>query len=152
MATSATKLPLEANNEQGEDSPAPAAIKLPSAADLSALGEVDKASQLPIPSGYKVLIMIPEVDEKTEGGIIKAAKTRADEETGTIVGFVMALGPDAYSDKSRFPSGPYCKIGDFIMMRAYSGTRLKIHGREFRILNDDSVEAIVKDPRGISKV
>ena len=111
-----------------------------------------KPTQLPEPSGYKLLIALPEVDEKTDGGIIKAQATRQLEEVGSIVGFVMKLGPDAYQDKSKFPNGPYCKEGDFILMRSYSGTRFNIHDREFRLINDDSVEAIVDDPRGIRKI
>lgn len=111
-----------------------------------------KPSQLPEPSGYKILIALPEVDEKTEGGIIKAQQTRQLEEVGSIVGFVMKLGPDAYQDKEKFPNGPYCKEGDFILMRSYSGTRFSIHDREFRLINDDSVEAIIDDPRGIRKI
>ena len=111
-----------------------------------------KPTQLPEPSGYKLLIALPEVDEKTEGGIIKAQATRQLEEVGSIVGFVMKLGPDAYQDKNKFPNGPYCKEGDFILMRSYSGTRFNIHDREFRLINDDSVEAIVDDPRGITKI
>lgn len=111
-----------------------------------------KPSQLPEPSGYKLLIALPEVDEKTEGGIIKAQQTRQLEEVGSIVGFVMKLGPDAYQDKEKFPNGPYCKEGDFILMRSYSGTRFSIHDREFRLINDDSVEAIIDDPRGIRKI
>ena len=111
-----------------------------------------KPSQLPEPSGYKILIALPEVDEKTEGGIIKAQQTKQLEEVGSIVGFVMKLGPDAYQDKEKFPNGPYCKEGDFILMRSYSGTRFNIHDREFRLINDDSVEAIIDDPRGIRKI
>tara|TARA_R100001510_G_C7654288_1_gene212932 strand:+ start:2217 stop:2591 length:375 start_codon:yes stop_codon:yes gene_type:complete len=113
--------------------------------------EPEKAHQLPRPQGYKILIALPEPEEKTEGGIIKAKQTLDLEEIGSIVGFVMALGPDAYADKKRFPNGAYCKEGDFIIMRSYSGTRIKIHGKEFRLINDDSVEAIVDDPRGVIK-
>ena len=69
----------------------------------------------------------------------------------TSVLFVVKLGPDCYKDATRFPSGPSCKEGDFVIVRPNSGTRLKIHGREFRIINDDSVEAVVEDPRGITR-
>lgn len=110
------------------------------------------ATQLPVPSGYKLLIALPEPDEAFESGLIKAAQTKEVEEVGSIVGFVIKVGPDAYSDPKRFPSGPWCKEGDFIMMRSYTGTRFKIHGKEFRLINDDSVEAVVEDPRGIIKV
>ncbi len=110
------------------------------------------ASQLPKPMGYKLLIALPESDEKTDGGIIKASTTMRAEEVGSIVGYVVALGPDAYHDKKRFPNGPYCKQGDWIIMRAYAGTRLQIHSTEMRLINDDSVDAVVDDPRGIKKL
>ena len=114
--------------------------------------DAEKAKQLPEPSGYHILIGIPESEEKTDGGILKARQTIEIEETATIVGFVLKLGPDCYQDKKRFPSGPWCKEGDFIIMRAYSGTRISIHGKEFRLINDDTVESVVEDPRGISRV
>ena len=114
--------------------------------------EAEKAKQLPEPSGYHILIGIPESEEKTDGGILKARQTIEIEETATIVGFVLKLGPDCYQDKKRFPSGPWCKEGDFILMRSYSGTRISIHGKEVSIINDDTVEAVVEDPRGIKRV
>ena len=110
------------------------------------------AHQLPEPSGYKILIGLPEPEKETEGGILKAQETLEVEEVGSIVGFVIKLGPDAYADKSRFPNGAYCKEGDFVIMRSYSGTRFKVHGTEFRLINDDSVEAVIEDPRGVMKV
>ena len=111
-----------------------------------------KASQMPKPKGYKILIALPEPDEKTDGGIIKASQTMYNEEVGSIVGFVLDMGPDAYANLDRFPTGPFCKKGDWVMMRSYTGTRFSVHGKEFRLINDDSVEAVVEDPRGISKV
>lgn len=111
-----------------------------------------KASQMPKPKGYKILIALPEPDEKTDGGIIKAKSTIHNEEVGSIVGFVLDMGPDVYSDHKRFPTGPFCKKGDWIVMRSYSGTRFLVHGKEFRLINDDSIEAVVEDPRGIVKV
>lgn len=110
-----------------------------------------KAKQLPDPSGYRILCAVPEVEERTEGGIIKADITMQHEELLTTVLFVLKVGPDAYKDKKRFPSGPWCKEGDFILVRPHAGTRVKIHGREFRLLNDDSCEAVVEDPRGIKR-
>ena len=92
-----------------------------------------------------------EAEEKSEGGIIMADMTRRVEETASIIGFVIKMGPDCYKDEKRFPNGAYCKEGDFVIMRAYSGTRMKIHGKEFRIINDDTVEAVVQDPTGIVK-
>jgi|TARA_R110000744_G_scaffold4198_1_gene15295 co-chaperonin GroES (HSP10) len=114
--------------------------------------EPSVASQLPEPQGYKILIALPESEEKSEGGIIMADMTRRVEETASIIGFVIKMGPDCYKDEKRFPNGAYCKEGDFVIMRAYSGTRMKIHGKEFRIINDDTVEAIVQDPTGIVRV
>ena len=114
--------------------------------------ETEKAKQLPEPKGYKILIAMPGAEEKTEGGIIKAAVTRQLEEVGAMYGLGLKLGPDAYADKNRFPNGPYCEEGDLILMRSYSGTRFRIHGKEFRLINDDSVEAVIQDPRGLEKV
>ena len=110
-----------------------------------------KAKQLPDPSGYRMLCAIPEVDKKFDSGLLKADVTMHHEELLTTVLFVLKMGPDCYKDEKRFPSGPWCKEGDFVLVRPHSGTRLKIHGREFRIINDDSVEGIVEDPRGISR-
>ena len=111
----------------------------------------NKAKQTPEPSGFHILCMIPEIDGKFDSGIIKADVTISFEERLSTVLFVMKLGPDCYKDKARFPSGDWCKEGDFILVRPNSGTRLKIHGREFRIINDDNVEGVVQDPRGIAR-
>jgi co-chaperonin GroES (HSP10) len=121
--------------------------------EVSTLPETaeQKAKQLPDPSGYRILCAIPEVEGKYESGIIKSDMTLQHEELLTTVLFVVKLGPDCYKDPVRFPSGAWCKTGDFILVRPHAGTRLKIHGREFRIINDDSVEGVVEDPRGISR-
>ncbi len=121
--------------------------------EVSTLPDTDerKAKQLPDPSGYRILCAIPEIEEKYDSGIVKADATMQYEELLTTVLFVVKLGPDCYKDTSRFPSGAWCKEGDFILVRPHAGTRLKIHGREFRIINDDSVEGVVEDPRGISR-
>jgi len=128
-----------------------------SAIDLSGIlnkNTEDKAKQLPDPKTFHLLCVVPEAIEEyadSEVGIIKAGQSMHYEEVLTPVLFVVKVGPDAYADKTRFPSGPSCKQGDFVIVRPNSGTRLKIHGREFRIINDDSVEAVVEDPRGISR-
>ena len=113
--------------------------------------EVEKAAQLPNPSGYRILCAIPEVEKELESGIIMADEYLRREELLTTVLFVVALGPDCYADQTRFPTGPWCKQGDFILVRPNAGTRVVIHDREFRIINDDSVEAVVQDPRGIKR-
>ena len=109
------------------------------------------ASQLPDVKGYRLLCMVPQAEETYESGLIKSDEVKRVEEHSTVCLFVMQLGDLAYQDKDRFPSGPWCKEGDFIITRAYSGTRIKIHGKEFRILNDDMVEAVVSDPRGYER-
>ena len=114
----------------------------------------DKAKQLPDPRTFHILCVVPEAMQEyaeSEAGIIKSSQSMHFEEVLTPVLFVVKLGPDCYTDTTRFPSGPSCKEGDFVIVRPNSGTRLKIHGREFRILNDDSVEAVVEDPRGITR-
>jgi co-chaperonin GroES (HSP10) len=110
-----------------------------------------KAKQLPDPQGYRILCAIPDIENKYDSGIIKADITRQHEEILTTVLFVVQLGPDAYKDTVKFPTGPWCKEGDFVIVRSNSGTRLDIHGKEFRIINDDTVEAVVEDPRGIRR-
>jgi len=110
-----------------------------------------RAKKLPEPTGFRLLIALPDVEETTEGGIIVPDERRDAESVASVVGFVLKSGPDAYSDESRFPNGAWCKDGDWVVMRAYSGTRLRVHGKEFRIINDDSVEAVVEDPRGVAR-
>jgi len=111
----------------------------------------EKARQLPDPSGYHILCAIPEIDDTFDSGLIKADITKQHEELLTTVLWVVKTGPDCYQDKERFPSGPWCKVGDFVLVRPHTGSRLKIHGQEFRLINDDSVEGTVQDPRGISR-
>ena len=113
----------------------------------------EKATALPTPTGYKLLCVVPDVAETFENSdIVKADSYMRTEEHGTTVMFVLRMGPDAYTDKTKFPSGPWCKAGDFVIVRTYSGTRVKIFGKEFRMINDEQVDAVVDDPRGISRV
>jgi chaperonin GroES len=108
-------------------------------------------AKLPQPVGYKILIAVPELSEKTEGGVYMPDSLKQAEETASIIGYVLKVGNEAYSDPVKFPEGPWCKEGDFIIFRSYSGTRFKVMGKEFRIINDDTVEAVVEDPRGYSR-
>lgn len=108
-------------------------------------------AKLPEPVGYKLLIAVPEMSEKTDGGVYMPDNLKSAEETASIVGYVIKVGSAAYSDPERFPDGAWCKEGDFIIFRSYSGTRFKVMGKEFRIINDDTVEAVVEDPRGYSR-
>jgi co-chaperonin GroES (HSP10) len=137
----------------------PPGISLPShiqpidAPDEEADAE-EKASALPIPTGYKLLCIVPEVDEKIAGtslDLVRDAATMRAEEHATTVLFVMRVGPDAYKDTAKFPTGPWCKAGDFVLVRTYTGTRFKVFGKEFRVLNDDQIECVVEDPRGYTR-
>ena len=113
-----------------------------------------KAKQLPDPAGFMLLTVVPEAMEEyadSDVGIVKSSQAIWKEEILTPVLFVVKLGPESYKDATRFPTGPRCKVGDFVIVRPNSGTRLKIHGREFRLINDDNVEAVVEDPRGITR-
>ena len=111
----------------------------------------EKARQVPDPATYHLLCVLPEIDEEYDSGLLKAGQTMHFEEVLSPVLFVVKMGPDAYQDTKRFPNGPSCKVGDFILVRPNTGTRIKIHGKEFRIINDDSVEGVVQDPRGITR-
>ena len=118
---------------------------------LSEEKEKKMASSLPQPCSYHILVALPEQEEKTEGGIYLTDNARDREETASITAYVMALGPDCYTETSqrKFPSGAYCKEGDWVVMRAYSGTRIEIHGKKFRLITDDVPQAVVDDPRGV---
>ena len=113
--------------------------------------EKQVASQLPKPCSYHILVALPKQDEKTDGGIYITDDVREREETASITAMVMALGPDCYVEtpQRKFPSGAYCKEGDFIVMRSYSGTRLEVKGEKFRLITDDVPQAVVTDPRGV---
>jgi co-chaperonin GroES (HSP10) len=129
-------------------------LNLSQAVDLSAVlnkEAEERASQLPKPQGYRILCAIPEAEEAFDSGILKSDETRRYDELLSTVLFVVAMGSDCYSDPERFPNGPWCKKGDFVLVRPNAGTRIVIHDREFRIINDDSVEAVVEDPRGIKR-
>jgi co-chaperonin GroES (HSP10) len=115
------------------------------------IGGDDVLAKLPEPKGYRILIAIPEVSQKTEGGVFIPDQLRNAEETASLVGYVIKVGSEAYADPVRFPTGPWCKEGNFVIFRSYSGTRFKVHGKEFRLINDDTVEAVVEDPRGYSR-
>lgn len=115
------------------------------------ISDEELEAQLPKPVGYRLLIALPQVEETYESGIIKADKTVYEEKILTVVGLVLDMGDQAYKDETRFPGGPWCKVGDYVLFRANTGTRFKVGGVEYRIMNDDSIEAVVADPRGVSR-
>lgn len=111
-----------------------------------------KESRLPIPCGYKLLVKPLKPNETTDGGILKASQTLQREEVGACVGYVIQLGPDAYKDEKRFPSGPRCEAGSYVVFQPYVGARFRVDGEEFRLINDDSVDGVVEDPRGVERI
>lgn len=121
---------------------------------INLLGGVTEevAKTIPTPTGYRVLVAMPSVRQRTAGGIDLPATMTAREETATVACLVVDLGTDTYKDTRKFPSGPYCKRGDIVMIRAYSGTRFKIGDIEFRYVNDDSIEGVVEDPSEIQRL
>mgnify|MGYP003127427070 FL=1 len=113
----------------------------------------DLELELPIPVGYRVLVAMPDVEETFgDSGIIKSSKEIHLDTVMSTIGLVLDVGGEAYSDKDRFPSGPWCKQGDYVMFRMNTGTRFKVRGKEYRLMNDDSIEAVVADPRGVTRV
>jgi co-chaperonin GroES (HSP10) len=114
--------------------------------------EADLEVQIPVPVGYRLLVAMPRVEETFESGLAKAMTTMKHEEVMSIIGLVVDMGPQAYADGDRFSQGPWCKVGDYVMFRANTGTRFKVGGVEYRLMNDDSVEAVVADPRGVKRV
>ena len=115
--------------------------------------EEELEQQLPIPVGYRLLIAMPEVEETYgDSGILKSTKEIHYDTILSTIGVVLDMGQQAYADKDRFPTGPWCKIGDYVMFRMNTGTRFKVGGVEYRLMNDDSIEATVNDPRGVTRV
>lgn len=106
---------------------------------------------LPEPVGPKILIVTPTIEEKTTGGIIKPVSAVHREEVASTVGMVVKIGPDAFKDEKRFPSGPWCKVGDFVITRAYSGTRGAVKGKEFRIIYDDQIDGVAPTVEGYGR-
>jgi co-chaperonin GroES (HSP10) len=120
--------------------------------EVEAAKEAELEASIPKPVGYRVLIALPNVEDTFgESGLIKAESTRREEYILSTVGSVLDMGEQAYSDKERFPTGPWCKVGDHVMFRANTGTRFKVGNQEFRLMNDDSIEAVVDDPRAVSR-
>jgi co-chaperonin GroES (HSP10) len=111
----------------------------------------NKAKQVPEPVGWHILCAVPPVETTFDGGIAKSDETIKNDELLTTVLFVVSIGKDCYTDIKRYPNGPWCKEGDFVLVRPNAGTRVVIHGKEFRLINEDTPEAVVEDPRGIKR-
>lgn len=118
------------------------------------VSDEQKATQLPDPTGWKILCAVPDISERVDGtslDLVRPIENMRQEETATTVLFVLKVGADAYKDTAKFPNGAWCKEGDFVLVRTYSGTRFKIFNKEFRLINDDQVDAVVLDPRGLTR-
>ena len=122
------------------------------AIDQTVLTDKDIDSQLPKPVGYRVLVALPQQKDTYEGSnILKTDTTKRHDHIMSIMGLVMDMGDQAYADKERFPTGAWCKQGDYVMFRANTGTRFTVNGLEYRLMNDDSIEAVIDDPTGIKR-
>ena len=108
--------------------------------------------RLPKPTGWRILILPYTLPQSTKGGVILSDETRERNQLATNVGYVVSLGPDAYRDEGKFPDGPWCKSGDWVMLGRYAGSGFKIDGAEPRLLNDDEILAVIDDPRDIIAV
>ena len=109
----------------------------------------DQVDQLPEPVGYRMLVLPFTPKEKTKGGLVLAETTLEKQQVASQVGLVMAMGPQCYKDKERYPEGPWCKEKDWVMFARYAGSRIKIDGGEMRLLNDDEVLATIDSPEDI---
>ena len=112
--------------------------------------DADWEAQLPNPVGYRILVALPDISDYYDGStLLKTDSEKHREYITSIMGVVIDMGGDAYKDKERYPDGPWCKVGDYVMFRMNTGTRFKVNGKEFRLMDDDSIEAVIPDPRGI---
>jgi len=108
-------------------------------------------AQLPIPVGYKLLIALPTIEDTYDSGLVKAENTKHVEQVLSMIGLVLDMGSQAYSDPDRYPNGPWCEVGDYVLFRTNTGTRFRFNNTEYRLMNDDSIEAVVSDPQGITR-
>jgi co-chaperonin GroES (HSP10) len=122
------------------------------AIDQPVLTDKEIDAQLPKPVGYRVLVALPQQKDTYEGSnILKTDTAKRLDHIMSIMGLVMDMGDQAYADKERFPTGAWCKQGDYVMFRANTGTRFTVNGLEYRLMNDDSIEAVIADPTGIKR-
>ena len=122
------------------------------AIDQPVLTDKEIDAQIPKPVGYRVLVALPQQKDTYEGSnILKTDTAKRLDHIMSIMGLVMDMGDQAYADKERFPTGAWCKQGDYVMFRANTGTRFTVNGLEYRLMNDDSIEAVIDDPAGIQR-
>ena len=119
--------------------------------DLIGVKKSEKREEpkLPQPTGWRLLVLPFKMKEKTKGGLVLAETTLEKQQVASQVGLVMAMGPQCYKDKERYPEGPWCKVKDWVMFARYAVSRIKIDGGEMRLLNDDEVLATIDSPEDI---
>ena len=108
-----------------------------------------EAAQLPQPTGWRILVLPFKINEKTKGGVILGQDTIERQQVASQCGNVLAMGSECYQDKKRYPNGPWCKVGDWVVFARYAGSRIEIEGGEVRLLNEDEVLATIQDPKSI---
>ena len=106
-------------------------------------------TKLPKPTGWRIIVLPFKMDEKTKGGIIMNESTLEKQQVASQCGNVLAMGPQCYTDKERYPEGPWCKVGDWVIFARYAGSRIQIEGGEIRLLNEDEILATIKNPEDI---
>ena len=104
---------------------------------------------LPRPTGWRILVLPYRIKDKTKGGIVLAESTLEKQQVASQCGLILAMGPQCYQDKERYPEGPWCKVGEWVMFARYAGSRIKIEGGEIRLLNDDEILATIKSPQDL---
>ena len=104
---------------------------------------------LPKPTGWRILVLPFKMKDKTKGGIVLADSTLEKQQVASQCGLILAMGPQCYQDKERYPEGPWCKVGEWVMFARYAGSRIKIEGGEIRLLNDDEILATIKSPEDL---
>ena len=109
----------------------------------------NEKAKLPQPTGWRLIVLPFKMDERTKGGIIMNETTLEKQQVASQCGNVLAMGPQCYMDKERYPEGPWCKVGDWVIFARYAGSRIQIEGGEIRLLNEDEILATIKNPEDI---
>ena len=109
----------------------------------------NEVEKIPQPSGWRMVLFPLKLQGKTKGGVLLTDDTVTESQVTTNICKVLKMGPECYKDKEKFPSGPWCKDGDWVLITRYAGSRIRIDGDELRIMNDDEILAVVDDPRDI---
>jgi chaperonin GroES len=124
-------------------------IELPDKSLVGVKKTEKEIGKIPKPTGWRIMVLPFKMKDKTKGGIVLAETTLERQQVASQCGLVLAMGPQCYKDKERYPEGPWCKVNDWVMFARYAGSRIKIEGGEIRLLNDDEVLATIDSPEDI---